>query len=112
MHGPLQQNVVCIDRLRDGFEAVGISGNANKVGGNEANDGKHSCAAVTEFGLSEEGYEGRVGFGEVEWIEFEVAAFEVFSADAIAMGDSISVDIFKKAIFDLLCVYEVEREKK
>lgn len=83
MHGSLQQNVVSIDCLGDGLEAVGISRDANKVGGDEANDGKHGSAAVTDFGLTEEGYEGGVGFGEAEWVEFEVTAFEVFSSDAV-----------------------------
>jgi len=70
-----------VDRLGDGFEAVGISGNTNKVGGDEAHDGKHGRAAVTDFSLAEEGYEGGVGFGEVEWIELEFAALEVGSSD-------------------------------
>jgi len=83
VHGSLQQNVVSIDCLGDGLEAVGISRDANKVGGDEANDGKHGSAAVTDFGLTEEGYEGGVGFGEAEWVEFEVTAFEVFSSDAV-----------------------------
>lgn len=83
MHGSLQQNVVSIDCLGDGLEAVGISRDANKVSGDEANDGKHGSAAMTDFGLTEERYERRVSFGEAEWVEFEVATLEVFSSDAV-----------------------------
>lgn len=86
MHGSLQQNIVRIDRLGDGFKAVGISRNANKVGGDEAYDGKHGRAAMTDFGLTEEGYEWGVGFGEIERIELEFATFEVGSSNAIVIG--------------------------
>lgn len=81
MHGPLQKNIVCVDRLGDGLEAVGITGDTDEVGGDESDDGKHGRAAVTELGLTEEGDEGAVGFGEAEGVEFEFSSLEVLSSD-------------------------------
>jgi hypothetical protein len=36
---------------------------------------------VTELCFTEEGYEGAVGFGEAEGIEFESSSLEVLSSD-------------------------------
>ena len=55
VHGSLQKDVVRIDSLGDGLEAVGISGDADKVGGDETDDGEHGGTAVTELGFTEEG---------------------------------------------------------
>mmetsp|Transcript_30754 Transcript_30754/g.52228 ORF Transcript_30754/g.52228 Transcript_30754/m.52228 type:complete len:219 (-) Transcript_30754:43-699(-) len=81
VHGALQKNVVGIDRLGDGLETVGISGDTDKVGGDESDDGEHGGTAVTELGFTEEGYEGAVGFGEAEGVEFEISSLEVLSSD-------------------------------
>ena len=83
MHGSLQQNVVCVDSLGDGFEGVGFSGDADKVGDDEAYDGKHGGTAVTDLGLAEEGDEWLVGFGEAEGVELEDSSLEVLSSDAV-----------------------------
>lgn len=81
MHGSLQKSIVSIDRLGDGLEAVGITGDTDEVGGDESDDGKHGSTAVTELGLTEEGDEGAVGFGEAEGVEFEFSSLEVLSSD-------------------------------
>mmetsp|Transcript_742 Transcript_742/g.991 ORF Transcript_742/g.991 Transcript_742/m.991 type:complete len:224 (-) Transcript_742:18-689(-) len=81
VHGSLQKNVVGIDCLGDGLEAVGISGDTDKVGGDESDNGEHGGTAVTELGFTEEGDEGTVGFGEAEGVEFEGASLEVLSSD-------------------------------
>lgn len=69
--------------LGDGLETVGVSGDADKVGGDESDHGEHGGAAVTELGFAEEGDEGAVGFGEAEGVEFEGASFEVLSSDCV-----------------------------
>lgn len=81
VHGSLQKHVVGINSLGDGLEAVGISGDTDKVGGDESDDGEHGGTAVTELGLTEEGDEGAVGFGKAEGVEFEGASLEVLSSD-------------------------------
>ena len=83
MHGSLQKGVVCINGQGDGVEAVGITGETDKVGGDETYNGKHGSAAVTEFGLTEEGDEGTVGFGKAEGVEFELSSLEVLSSDCL-----------------------------
>lgn len=85
MHGSLQQDVVGVDRLGNGGKGVGISGNANKIGDDEAHDGEHGSAAVAEFGLAKEGYEGGVGLGQVEWVELEFASLEVGTSNAVVL---------------------------
>lgn len=89
MHGSLQKSIVSIDRLGDGLEAVGITGDTDEVGGDESDDGKHGSTAVTELGLTEEGDEGAVGFGEAEGVEFEFSSLEVLSSDYFCFGLSI-----------------------
>ena len=81
VHRSLQKNVVGINSLGDGLEAVGITGETDKVGSDESDNGEHGGTAVTELGFTEEGYEGAVGFGETEGVEFEGASLEVLSSD-------------------------------
>ena len=71
-----------VDGLGNGFEGIGFSGDADEVGGDEADHGELGGAAVADFGLAEEGDEGGVGFGEAEGVEFEFASLEVLGSDA------------------------------
>ncbi len=95
VHGSLQKNVVGVDRLGDGLEAVGISGDTDEVGSDESDNGEHGGTAVTELGFTEEGNEGAVGFGETEGVEFEGASLEVLSSDCFVI-DSCWLDYFKE----------------
>ena len=81
VHGSLQKNVVGINSLGDGLEAVGITGETDEVGSDESDDGEHGGTAVTELGFTEEWHQGAVGFGETEGVEFEGASLEVLSSD-------------------------------
>ena len=77
---------MCVDSLGDGFEGVFGTGNTNKVGSDESYDGKHGGTAVTDLGLTEEGYEWLVSCGEAEGIELEDSSLEVLSSDAVIFG--------------------------
>ena len=72
-----------VDGFGDGLEGVHVSGNAEVVLGDEADDGKHGGASVTDFGLAEPRNEHGVGLGQVERIVLEFLAAEVDSADHV-----------------------------
>jgi hypothetical protein len=83
---------VSINSLGDGLEAVGIPGETDEVGSDESDNGEHGGTAVTELGFTEEGYEGAVGFGETEGVEFEGASLEVLSSDCYSFIERCSFD--------------------
>ena len=65
-HGSGQESVVGIDGLGDGLEGVLFSGDADKVGGDETNDGQHGGTSVTDLGLTEPWDKRRVGIAQSE----------------------------------------------
>jgi hypothetical protein len=72
VHGTgLEESVVCVNGLGNGGEGVGFPGDADKVGGDKADDGEHGGTSVAEFTLAEPGQEWFVRFRQLERIELE-----------------------------------------
>lgn len=93
MHGSFQEDVVGVDGLGNGVEGVGIAGDADKVRGDESYHGELGGAAVTDFGLAEEGDEGGVGFREVEGVELEFTSLEVYASGTVVCVCFVRSDV-------------------
>jgi len=84
VHGTrLEEGIVSVDGLGDCLEAVHVTGKADEVGGNKADDREHGGAAMTELGLAEPGKEEGVGIGKIERIVLELVAAEVNASNHV-----------------------------
>eukprot|EP00529_Nitzschia_sp_RCC80_P037207 CAMPEP_0113465200 /NCGR_PEP_ID=MMETSP0014_2-20120614/13613_1 /TAXON_ID=2857 /ORGANISM="Nitzschia sp." /LENGTH=153 /DNA_ID=CAMNT_0000357343 /DNA_START=176 /DNA_END=637 /DNA_ORIENTATION=- /assembly_acc=CAM_ASM_000159 len=68
-HGSLlDEDVVCVDRLGDRFEAVHLTGDTDEVRGDEAKDSQHRRTAVTDLRLTEPWEEWFVRFRQLDCV--------------------------------------------